>query len=109
MAIIALVLGIVALLIAWIPVVNFFAIVLGIVALILGFIAMKKSAELGGRGMAIGGIVTGGLALLGSILMIVVISAWLNTASNEIDDWNDELDELNEQLQDDLRELEENG
>lgn len=109
MAITALILGILALLLAWIPIVNFLSIVLGLAAVVLGFLGMRKAAVAGGRGLAIGGIVTGGLALLATILMIVVAAIWLNNADDEIDDWNDELDRINEQLEEDLRELEESG
>ena len=109
MAIIALVVGILALLLAWIPVVNFFAIVLGIAALILGFLGIKKAAEVGGKGLAIGGIVTGGLALLGSLLMILVFAAILNSANSNLDDLNTDLQELNEQIQEDLENMDTEG
>lgn len=113
LAITALVLGIIALLLAWIPIVNFLSIILGLAALVLGFLGIRKSAESGGRGLALGGIITGGLAVLGTILMIVVATIWLNDASDEIDDWDEEweqeLQELNEQLEEDLQDLETEG
>ncbi len=109
LAITALILGILALLLAWIPIVNFLSLVLGLAAVVLGFMGMRKAAVSGGKGLAIGGIITGGLALLATILMIVVAAVWLNNADDEIDDWNDELDRINEQLEEDLRELEESG
>ncbi len=59
----ALVVGIVALLISWIP---FLGLLLAIVALVLGIIGIRKASrgQATNKGMAITGVVTGGLALL---------------------------------------------
>ncbi|WP_448070867.1 DUF4190 domain-containing protein [Georgenia yuyongxinii] len=79
MAIAAFVIGIVALLLAWIPVINVISIVGGIVAVVLGVIAVRKVArgEGGGKGLAVTGIVLAGLAIIGSILINVVFGAVL--------------------------------
>lgn len=65
-AIAALVTGIIALLLSWIPGINLVAFVLAIAALITGFIGLKHAGrpDTGGRGMAITGLVTGVLAII---------------------------------------------
>lgn len=61
LAITALVLGVLAVITFWLPPL---ALVLGIVAVVLGFLGMRKADEVGGRGLAIGGLVTGAIGLL---------------------------------------------
>ena len=58
---------------------------LGLVALILGFVALGKAkrGEAGGRGLAIGGIVTGAIALLLAILLAVVVGSFFARNSEE--------------------------
>ncbi|MFD1505453.1 hypothetical protein FE374_02325 [Georgenia yuyongxinii] len=86
MAIAAFVIGIVALLLAWIPVINVIAIIGGIVAVVLGIISIRKvgRGEAGGKGFAITGIVLAGLAIIGSILMNVVFGAVLNEVDKTV-------------------------
>lgn len=50
-----------------------FAPILGIVAIILGFIGLGRASQAGGagRGMAIGGIVTGALGILLTVLLFL--------------------------------------
>jgi hypothetical protein len=86
MAIAAFVIGIVALLLAWIPIINVISIVGGIVAVVLGIIAIRKvgRGEAGGKGFAITGIVLAGLAIIGSILMNVVFGAVLSEVDKTV-------------------------
>ena len=74
MAVASLVLGVLGILTA------FFLIggLLGLIALILGLVALGKikRGEAGGRGMAIAGIVTGAIALLLSIIVVVSVGAF---------------------------------
>ncbi len=72
LAIASLVLGIVGLLLAIIPIVGVISWILAPLGLILGFVALNKP---GGRGMAIGGLITSGLALLVCILWVVGFGA----------------------------------
>ena len=97
LAIAALVCGIIALLLCWIPVVNFLSIVLGIVALITGGLGLRNAAQRGGKGLAIGGLVTGGLALLASIVVLVVVGTAVSDFMND--------PEVQQQFEDDLREF----
>ena len=59
---------------------------LGLVAVILGFVALGKikRGEADGRGMAIGGIVTGGIALLLTIGFLAIVGSFFASNSDEI-------------------------
>lgn len=72
-AIAALVCGILALVLSWIPVINLLAVVLGIAAIVTGVMGIRR-ARLPGRGqmgLAVGGLVTGVIALLLSLLILI--------------------------------------
>lgn len=73
----ALIMGILALTFSWIPFINILAILLGIGALIFGFVGIRKNGL--PKGTAIAGLITGGVALLVSLfitlLLIVAFSA----------------------------------
>jgi hypothetical protein len=77
MAVAALVIGILSLLIAWIPFIGVLGAVGGIVAAILGFVARGRIKRTGraGRGMATGGIVTGIVAIVLGIVITVGLFA----------------------------------
>jgi hypothetical protein len=81
MATVALVLGIISLVCAY-P--------LGIVAVIIGFIALGKAKQMNGagRGMAIGGIVTGAIAFLVAIALLLIFVVFADDVSNDLDDVN---------------------
>ena len=70
---------------------------LGLVAIILGIIALGKikRGEAGGRGMALGGIITGILALLVTILIVVTVGAFFANNKDEIDNLSDCLNAAN--------------
>jgi len=93
MAVASLVLGIIGLLTA------FFLLggLLGLVAMILGIIALGKikRGEADGKGLAIGGIVTGVLAMLGALLIVITVGAFFASNSNEISDLADCIDKAN--------------
>lgn len=76
----SMVLGIVALSIAWIPVVVVAGLVVGCLAIVLGIVGLRGAGPGGGRSFAIAGIATGVSALLagiiGVILTMVVIDAY---------------------------------
>ncbi|GAA1648275.1 DUF4190 domain-containing protein [Georgenia ruanii] len=85
LAIAAFVIGIVAFLLAWIPIINIVAIVGGIVAVILGALALSKAAkgQAGGKGFAIAGLVLSGIAIVGGILMNVIFGAAISSAVDD--------------------------
>jgi flagellar basal body-associated protein FliL len=102
MAIIALVLGIIALAIAWIPCLNFATPVLAIAAIILGIIGLGKVKTTGsGKGAAIGGIITG---IAGIILMIVITAAlgagarWFGEKAEEM--YREQTEQLQRDMED---------
>jgi hypothetical protein len=71
MALAAMIVGILSLLIAWIPLIGLLGTIGGIVALVLGFVGrgrIKKTGA-GGNGMAITGIATGAIAIVLSVLI----------------------------------------
>ena len=66
MAIASMVVGIVSLIFCW---AAFFGLVAGVTALVLGILGLKKPI---GKGMAITGIVTGGLSILINIIFVII-------------------------------------
>jgi hypothetical protein len=71
MALAAMIVGILSLLIAWIPFVGILGTIGGIVAVVLGFVGrgrIKRSGA-GGNGMAVTGIATGAVAIVLSVLI----------------------------------------
>jgi len=74
----AMVLGIVALAIAWMPFVVIFGVVSAVLALVLGTVGLRRSSTSGtGRAFALTGLITGAVGLLacvvGVLLTVVVI------------------------------------
>ncbi len=87
MAVASLVLGILGVLTA------FFLLggLLGLVAVILGVVALGKikRGQADGRGLAIGGIVTGALALLLAIVLAATVGAFFARNAEEFSNFND--------------------
>jgi hypothetical protein len=67
--------GIVAVVLCWIPFVDYVSVVLGVLAIIFGALGLRNANAHGGggRGLAITGIVTGIVAVVISILFLAVI------------------------------------
>jgi hypothetical protein len=105
-AIAALVCGIVALVLCWIPVINLLSIALGLVAVILGIVGLRKARDpgVGGNGLAVGGLVTGVVGLLVAVLILSQIVRALSDP--EVRDLFDQMlegedpAEIEEQLED---------
>ncbi|WEV73942.1 DUF5067 domain-containing protein [Bifidobacterium sp. ESL0798] len=70
MAVVALILGIVAIVMFWIPIVG---IGCGVAAIVTGLISMRKinAERLRGKGMSIGGLVTGIIAAILSVIVFI--------------------------------------
>jgi hypothetical protein len=68
---------------------------LGLIAVILGIVALGKikRGEAGGRGMAIGGIVTGVLAMLLALIIVVAVGSFFAENSEEFSNLADCLDQ----------------
>lgn len=67
LAIAAMVVGIFAFILGWVP---FIGLLLGATAVVLAIVGLKKTA---GKGMSIAGLVTGGLAVLWNLVVIVLL------------------------------------
>jgi len=80
LAVAALVTGIIALLISWIPGLNLLGALLAIAAVVTGIIGMRNAARpgVGGKGMALTGLITGVLALLVTIAFYTFLASVLN-------------------------------
>jgi hypothetical protein len=76
MAIAALVIGIGSMVLAIIPVIGFLSWILSPLAIILGAIALRKTV---GKGLAIGGIITGVIGVLICIAWVALFGAALNS------------------------------
>ena len=79
LAIASLVLGIVSILIVWIPVVGILGTVMAIVGLVLGLLALRKPD---GRGLAIGGVVCAGVSLVITAVYILLFVAAIGVAAH---------------------------
>jgi hypothetical protein len=76
MCIAGLVLGIVGLLLCWIPFVSQVCALLGIVFGVLGMRNVQLDpAQRTGYGMGVAGLVTGSLGLVGGIIIIIIVYA----------------------------------
>lgn len=74
----ALVLGVVAILLCWIPVLN---VILGILAIIFGIVGWRRGRRNNATnpGVAMTGIVLGILGLIASIVLVVIVAAVLHS------------------------------
>lgn len=77
MAIAALVCGIVALVLSWIPLINVLAIILAIAAIATGIAGIRRAGQphVGQKGLAVGGLVAGVVAVLLSLLILIGIAS----------------------------------
>ncbi len=75
MGIASLVLGIVALVVAWIPCIGVYTVILSIVGLILGAVGISKAKKTGqGKGVAIAGLVLNIIATAISIIWWLLVA-----------------------------------
>lgn len=82
MAIAAGVCGIIAVVLCWIPFVDYLSIVLGVLAVIFGIIGLRRADAYGsGRVMAITGIVCGAVGLAIAFLFLLLIYAVISTVT----------------------------
>jgi hypothetical protein len=105
LAIGALVAGVLALFVCAVPFVNIFSILAGAAAVVMGLIGARKASALGGKGLAIAGIITGALAVVVSIIVLVAVLFFIQETSDDVDEWNTDVQDLNEQIQDELEDM----
>lgn len=79
MGVASLVLGILSILLGWIPIIGFVSWILAPLGLIFGFIALGKT----NKGLAIGGLITSGIGLLICIAWVTFLGAIINQAQRE--------------------------
>jgi hypothetical protein len=86
LAIAALVLGIIALVLCWVPIVNNFAAVLAVVGLALGIPALvsARRGKRTGRGMALASVILSVVAIVGVLATQALYSSVLDDVSDEI-------------------------
>ena len=90
MAVASLVLGIVALVFAFIPGINWIAWIAGVVGIVLGVLGRKKQPEK--KGMATAGLVMSIIAVALGIIMYIACVACVNAAVEAVggaDAWNE--------------------
>ena len=85
----AMVLGIIALVLSFIPVIGMISWILAPLAIIFGIIGMNKVGV--PKGGAIAGLVTGGIALLICLLWVIAFGAAVGNAAAEADRMNQQL------------------
>jgi len=78
MAIASLVLGVVSVLIVWIPIVGILGTIMALIGLVLGIMALRRP---NGRGMAVGGIICAGVSLAITALYMVGMMAIIAAAA----------------------------
>lgn len=106
MGVAALIMGIVSVVVAFIPCLGLLAFFTAIVAIVLGAIGISQSSRAESpKGLAIGGLVTGGLALLISIAQVVFFAGF----SRNFDTIGDRIEEAFEEVGEDLRDDFESG
>jgi hypothetical protein len=73
------VLGIIAIILMFIPIADYLGILLGVLAVILGGVGISRANRMGGtgKGMAITGLVLGLISVIVSIIFIVAVYAYL--------------------------------
>lgn len=90
LAITALVLGIITLLLCWVPIFNNIIFIVAIVGLIFGIIAMvmvkKNPTKRRGFGMALAGLILSVVSIAGVLITQSIYSKALDAASKAIDD-----------------------
>lgn len=97
--IIALVLGIIGLILAWIPIVNWVSFPLVIAGLVLGIVSLvMASGGKGPKGFGIAGLIISAVALVLTIVMTIIMAIAANTLSNsqEANDLWSALNEIND-------------
>ena len=98
MGIISLVCGIVGLVMSFIIPTRWIALILGVIAIIFAAIAMKKTPEK--KGMGIAGLVTGIIAVVISIIVIITCASAKSAVEDALG--GVDLDELQQQIEDQL-------
>lgn len=90
----AMIFGIIALLLGFIPIVGLISLLLGPLAVILGIIAMVRR---NGRGFGLAGVITGGLGVAVTIAVHIISGLALTAFVEEVDRYQEELQQQPQQ------------
>lgn len=93
----SMIVGIVAVLLAFIPIIGLVSFVLGLVAIGLGIFAVIKRR---GKGQGIAGIITGAVSILVAIVVTIIASAFISIVEQELQDNGEFYDLDYEELED---------
>jgi len=87
MATAALVLGIIALVLSWIPIINNAGIICGILAVIFGFVGYRRAKRIDGigKGAALAGIICGALGVVIAFAVIAAVTEELDKIIDELE------------------------
>lgn len=100
----ALVMGIISFLIAFIPCVGLFAIFTAIIAVVLGAIGLSQASRTNSpKGLMLGGLIIGVIALFVSVAQVVVIAGLSDRAGFIEERIEDVIDEIEESVSDELK------
>ncbi|MFO7853285.1 MAG: DUF4190 domain-containing protein [Bacteroidota bacterium] len=106
MGVAALIMGIISIVVAFIPCIGLMAFFTAVVAIVLGAIGISQASRVEApKGPGIGGLVTGALALLISISQFVFVAGF----STQLDDIGESIKEAVEDVEQDIREDFESG
>ena len=106
MGVAALIMGVISIVVAFIPCVGLFAFFTAVVAIVLGAIAISQASRVQApKGLGIGGLVTGAFALIISIAQVVFFAGF----SNQLDFVGDRLEEVFEDVEKEMMEDFESG
>ncbi len=101
MGVASLVLGILALIVAWVPCIGIYALVFSVLGLILGAVGMVKAKKTGkGKGLSISGFVCNVVATAIAIFWCVVIGGAAVAADDAAEDLGKSIGELSKGLDD---------
>ena len=98
----AMVLGIVAAVLAFIPCIGWLGFIPGVLAIIFGALSLKKvnAGEADGKGMSIAGLVCGLVAVIINIAMIVIFAGAVAAVDDAFGDYDDAMEDFEDAMRD---------
>lgn len=94
----ALILGILGLILCWWPFVGWLGVLLALVAVILGIVLLIKK-DTGNKTFGVVGLVLGGIALIGGLIVQVVLGLLLSAGMDEVEQWEVQSQDVQAQQQ----------
>ena len=103
MGVAALIMGIISMVVAFIPCVGLLAFFTGVVAVVLGAIGISQASRASAsKGLGVGGLVTGGLALLISIFQVVFFAGFSHNLKGLGDRIEEAVEDVRKDVMDDI-------